>query len=864
MKPKQKSKPKSINLRKIIAFTLIAVIGISVFLLQNPKPAYAATEYYGHSGDDFSGNNIKYEAKSGEPDVIIIYKNGERFPNEAGSEFKYIGRGDTYARTTNSDNKCYFVFQSQSAPNYYLTVKAGEFGEGALICPPGDETTGYVYQLMWNEDGKMGPGEAYVIANIGKYIDNVSDFSDWGNYLMGEKSDKNTYSISGRVVLPEDFLFETGTLDVHLEDEETGKEIAKNTVSFILGQGTGGFQFTNVKPGKYRLWVNESGLVGEKRVEVNKNLENIEIKLKVTSSALLDFALKWMVGRINEILSGMMQWSQDVINSVVEIPSQQLAKMGDKNSDGRDDNPIVDIWNAIRIICNSLFIIGLLIIAFANVLQLQIDMYAIKAILPRFIAAVILVNFSLVLCRVILDFANLLSKEVITISNVGEIEGISSYLFKEMKTGIEEFGQGVGLYLTSIIFAIIAGIASLLLAGMLLIRVLMVWFLVIVAPVAFLLMVLPFTRGIYSTWWKWYARFIFMGPVAALILAIGSRMAQGFSTLPGDFSGSAWLIPFFCIAMVLAAFAVPTMLGGAIMGAAVSMARRAGGLAWGATGKPYYEGFKKQFTKPREAKAEARVAGALHAISGGRLGKPGALLAEQAKEAKEAYQPSTNNELIRQIQSHAHSPSDELGMLEQLAGRGIDLDRDLGSNEVRRIFRRTGVHGLGHFAESVKKELPSQLAATTTVGQLIAASPEAPSSWTERGAVSRITEPGKLDVGEFGIGGISRANKAYVNITREGAQTLSREHILRMLGGVANPNAPETQAAERLYRRAEQMLRQGKDPRGVATYAARHSRQQNFGTFSPDAQAHVIEAIADKIGVYERQPKYRSTHGKAA
>lgn len=609
MKPKQKPK---VNFRKIIAFTLIAVIGISVFLLQNPKKVYSAVEITIEGPYQFG-----YENKSEFPYEYIkaFYKQGGSSSKKECS-FKYLGEYVDLRGSLSKEGIKYHQYQLNQIPS--LEPKLDHFIFVPTIAVP----------LENKYDGY------YATRPLGA-VDPHS-FEKEENIKIGVPSEPETppetikgFNVTGLVIWESEDILQLGSITVHLTDLKNNEEI--DTYKIILanygkGEKEAKFEFKNVSPGEYKVWVREQDIgvetvlgctgtwLGSKNIEVkDSSVDNIELKLKTTSDPLA-CALTWMVGRIKDMLSGILDWSKQVVNAVVTIPTEHLKSF--KGADGIEKNPIVDMWDQIRIICNSLFIIGLLIIAFANVLQLQIDMYAIKAILPRFIAAVILVNFSLIVCRVILDFANILSAAAMKLGS-GDISNISGGVLQGTDFGLQKAIETMGLattalYLATIIFWVIGFIAALLLGGLLLVRVLMVWFLVIVSPIAFLMMVLPFTRGIYSTWWKWYARFIFMGPIVVLILSIGERMASGFKKLPPGFALSAWLLPFFCIAMVLAAFAVPTMLGGAIMAAAVSAAKKTG--KWGVkAGAVTPQGRRlsamwKGYGKRAEARAEREAA----------------------------------------------------------------------------------------------------------------------------------------------------------------------------------------------------------------------------------------------------------------
>ena len=95
-----------------------------------------------------------------------------------------------------------------------------------------------------------------------------------------------------------------------------------------------------------------------------------------------------------------------------------------------------------------------------------------------------------------------------------------------------------------------------------------IWALAMVAPLAFIFMVLPFTQNYYRRWWSELACWTFKAPAVALLIglseAIVTLMLSGSSTsavslgssLVNDASNVQWLIPFFGFAFLAGALMV--------------------------------------------------------------------------------------------------------------------------------------------------------------------------------------------------------------------------------------------------------------------------------------------------------------------
>ena len=71
-------------------------------------------------------------------------------------------------------------------------------------------------------------------------------------------------------------------------------------------------------------------------------------------------------------------------------------------------SPIYIIWSYVRNIANILFIVFLLLIVYSQVTGLGFSNYNIKKMLPKLIIAAILVNFSYLICQVLVDVSNII------------------------------------------------------------------------------------------------------------------------------------------------------------------------------------------------------------------------------------------------------------------------------------------------------------------------------------------------------------------------------------------------------------------------------------------------------------------------
>ncbi|MBI5254258.1 hypothetical protein HY932_00540 [Candidatus Falkowbacteria bacterium] len=198
-------------------------------------------------------------------------------------------------------------------------------------------------------------------------------------------------------------------------------------------------------------------------------------------------------------------------------------------------------WIIVRDLCNMMFVVVLLVIAFANIFGRE--SYAIKKTLPKLVFAAVAVNFSKLICGLIIDFG-----QVIMLTFVNGYKAVSAFnLVTGLRlteyltpmtaaTGGEEvtfnifLSQGLGFLL------LIASIGAMaLLLGLLLVRIVYIWFLVIFSPIAFAFEVLPITQTYAKKWWDTFTKYVFVGPLVAFFLWLSlytmATLSTGESTI---------------------------------------------------------------------------------------------------------------------------------------------------------------------------------------------------------------------------------------------------------------------------------------------------------------------------------------------
>ncbi len=214
--------------------------------------------------------------------------------------------------------------------------------------------------------------------------------------------------------------------------------------------------------------------------------------------------------------------------------------------------PVIIGWFMIRDLANMFFVIMLLVIAFGTILGLE--QYEWKKTLVKLILAAIFINFSKLIAQVIIDAAH-----VFTITFLNAIAAtaggnlISMFnlddLLKILPDGSENPASlRLDIFAASVMVAIF-GILTMFIMGayllILLIRMVVLWVLIILSPLAYIMSVLPQTKSYAQEYWSTFINHVIVAPMIVFFLwlsfaAFGSgNIASQIGIDPSDFGSSA-------------------------------------------------------------------------------------------------------------------------------------------------------------------------------------------------------------------------------------------------------------------------------------------------------------------------------------
>jgi len=261
-----------------------------------------------------------------------------------------------------------------------------------------------------------------------------------------------------------------------------------------------------------------------------------------------------------------------------------------------EGSTLYQAWSFFRNVANILFVIAMLFVIFSQITGFGIDNYGIKKILPKLIITAIIVNFSYVICGIIVDISNLAGdalrgifegiadgttgtsdRENITggvvqivaslvnasarVSTVRAAAGGITYL---VVTGITASTSGSFLAFIFPILSIagaaaLAGLFAMLMLGL---RQSLIIIMITISPIAFVLYAIPNTNALFKKWFSLVKTLLIIYPVFCFLVGGGALVSKIIINSDTDFymrfiAGLLSIMPYF---------AVPAMTRNAVKG----------------------------------------------------------------------------------------------------------------------------------------------------------------------------------------------------------------------------------------------------------------------------------------------------------
>ncbi len=192
---------------------------------------------------------------------------------------------------------------------------------------------------------------------------------------------------------------------------------------------------------------------------------------------------------------------------------------------------ITVVWTLIRDICNLAFIAGFIYVGISTIINA--DSASTKRALASIIIAAFLINFSLLIAKLVIDVGNIIAVEIYNqVANgqnisekFGEILGVTSIYdlsnpAAQQATVAATAGGNIAFYFMATIMLIVAGFV--LAAGgiLLMIRFVALVLILCFSPLLFAATVFPATAGVAKDLWHKLLNYTFFAPVYLLMLFV--------------------------------------------------------------------------------------------------------------------------------------------------------------------------------------------------------------------------------------------------------------------------------------------------------------------------------------------------------
>lgn len=188
-------------------------------------------------------------------------------------------------------------------------------------------------------------------------------------------------------------------------------------------------------------------------------------------------------------------------------------------------------WKTVRDMCNTFFIFFMLLIAFSTILRIQ-KYGSTKSLLSKFIISIFLINFSMVIAKIIIDAGQVFMYEIKDWMGMGfsdcggSLTSIVEKFKRETATGWQASFEDIIRVLFAIIYTVMLGLVFIMLAGFLLFRLVAFAILIVLSPFAFLSIVLPSMSKYTSEWFDTLIKYSIFGPVFLFFVYLSATMAN--------------------------------------------------------------------------------------------------------------------------------------------------------------------------------------------------------------------------------------------------------------------------------------------------------------------------------------------------
>ncbi len=291
------------------------------------------------------------------------------------------------------------------------------------------------------------------------------------------------------------------------------------------------------------------------------------------------FNLSWVICPIIDGISrAVAGFYNDILAKLLNIDSSQFIG---------SNSQFYQAWSNFRIIANIILVLILLIVVFGETIGGSLlDSYTIKKIVPRLVLMVILSNLSIYIVVGMIDVFNIIGKGIVALmtapfsslsistSNFSGPVGFSAMIVGLFALDPLSYGFVGFILLFLLIPAILFLVATFVTLAL---RQIIIVFLLLVSPIAFILYILPNTDKYFKKWWQLLVKTLMVYPIVFAVYAISQIAAFSLFNYSGG-GISSFIDKLMAIfAMLVPIFLIPFSfkLSGGLVGSTYGMLNKA-------------------------------------------------------------------------------------------------------------------------------------------------------------------------------------------------------------------------------------------------------------------------------------------------
>lgn len=230
-------------------------------------------------------------------------------------------------------------------------------------------------------------------------------------------------------------------------------------------------------------------------------------------------SLGWLICPLTEMFSSIISAIAKYLDGLLFFKPLIIG-------DTASGDAIYSLWRVVIVPANLLLVVAFLVVIFSQATSFGLSSYGIKKMLPRIIAAAILINLSYFLCAVAVDITNVIGAGVkgmmenVPLPNGTSLRGstwvdwLATGVVGSLVTGTTVVAGAVFYIVPMLAAAVIAVLTAFLVVAA---RQVLITLMIIIAPLAFAALVLPNTNELFTKWRKAFAALLFMYPLIMLV-----------------------------------------------------------------------------------------------------------------------------------------------------------------------------------------------------------------------------------------------------------------------------------------------------------------------------------------------------------